>query len=114
MTVYMPAPEGHRMTDTPSPRVRRILFRATHRGSKEADLMIGGFVTRHVATMDEAELASLEAVLEHTDADLTDWLMGRKPVPPEAASPMLERMLAECGAAGGGLSEGARRGLGRA
>lgn len=102
------------MTDIPSPRARRILFRASHRGTKEADLMIGGFVARHVAAMDEAELDALEAVLENTDADLTDWLMGRRPVPPEAASPMLDRMLAECGAAGGGLSEGARRGLGRA
>jgi antitoxin CptB len=102
------------MTDTPSLRARRILFRASHRGTKEADLMIGGFVARHVAAMDEAELDALEAVLAHPDADLTDWLMGRKPVPPEAASPMLERMLAECGAAGGGVSEGARRGLGRA
>lgn len=102
------------MTETLSPRARKILFRATHRGTKEADLMIGGFVTRHVVAMDEAELDALEAVLAHTDADLTDWLMGRKPVPPEAASPMLARMIAECGAAGGGLSEGARQGLGRA
>jgi antitoxin CptB len=102
------------MTEPLPPRARKILFRATHRGTKEADLMIGGFVSRHVAAMDEAELDALEAVLAHTDADLTDWLMGRKPVPPEAASPMLARMIAECGAAGGGVSEGARRGLGRA
>jgi antitoxin CptB len=73
------------MTDTPSPRARRILFRANHRGTKEADLMVGGFVARHVAGMDEAELDALEAVLAHTDADLTDWLMGRKPVPADAA-----------------------------
>jgi antitoxin CptB len=102
------------MTDTPSPRARRILFRANHRGTKEADLMVGGFVARHVAGMDESELDALEAVLAHTDADLTDWLMGRKPVPADAASPMLDRMMAECGGTGGGLSEGARRGLGLA
>ncbi|MDW8397365.1 MAG: succinate dehydrogenase assembly factor 2 [Acetobacteraceae bacterium] len=102
------------MTEPLSPRARRILFRATHRGTKEADLMIGGFVSRRIAAMDESELDALEAVLAHSDADLTDWLMRRKPVPPEAATPMLERMLDECGAAGGGVPEGARQGLGRA
>ena len=86
-----------------SPRRRRLLFRAWHRGTKEADLMIGGFVKRHVAAFTEAELDELEEVLELPDVDLSDWLSGRRPIPAEVSSPMLTRLAAECGGMGAGL-----------
>ncbi len=92
------------MTDLDSRR-RRLIFRANHRGTKEADLMIGAFVQRHVASLTEAELTALEDVLEHWDVDLADWLSGRRPVPAEYADPMLDRLIAECGAPGAGLPE---------
>ena len=91
------------------PRRRRLLFRAHHRGTKEADLMVGGFVARHIVGLSEAELDELEAVLEFPDVDLADWLSGRRPVPPDCASPMLERMAAECAAPGAGMPEALRR-----
>ncbi|NOG70890.1 succinate dehydrogenase assembly factor 2 [Roseicella sp. DB1501] len=85
------------------PRRRRLLFRAHHRGTKEADLMIGRFVATHIAGFSEAELDALEAVLEYPDVDLADWLSGRRPVPPECRSPMLDRMAVECAGSGAGL-----------
>ena len=86
-------------------RRRRLIFRARHRGTKEADLMIGGFVSRHVASLSEAELDALEVVLDHPDVDLTDWLSGRREVPPENRCPMLDRLVAECGVAGAGIPD---------
>ncbi|QYU67396.1 succinate dehydrogenase assembly factor 2 [Leptolyngbya sp. 15MV] len=85
------------------PRRRRLLFRAWHRGTKEADLMIGGFVKRHIATFTEAELDELEAVLELPDVDLADWLSGRRDIPAAVATPMLHRMAIECGSPGAGV-----------
>jgi antitoxin CptB len=85
------------------PRRRRLFFRAHHRGTKEADLMIGGFVARHVAGFSDAELDELEAVLEYPDVDLADWLSGRRPIPPECRTPMLDRMAVECAGPGAGL-----------
>lgn len=76
-------------------RRRRLLFRASHRGTKEADLMVGGFVARHLDSFTEAELDAVEAVLDHADVDLSDWLSGRRPVDDDARSPMLDRMVAE-------------------
>jgi len=104
-------PAATDMSDTPDidPRRRRLVFRALHRGTKEADLMIGGFVARHIATFTEAELAEIEAVLAHWDVDLADWLSGRRPIPPEADTPMLRRMAAECGRMGAGVPPGAER-----
>ncbi len=75
-------------------RRRRLLFRARHRGTHETDLLVGGFVASELAAMDEASLDELEAVLELPDVDLLDWLTGRRPVPEEAATPLLARMVA--------------------
>jgi len=101
MGLYMPAPSRPAdMPDRPEldSRRRRLLFRASHRGTREADLIVGGFVARHVGAFSEAELDELEAILEHPDVDLADWLTGRRPVPPEFATPLLRRIAAEAGA----------------
>ncbi len=86
-----------------SPRRRRLLFRAWHRGTKEADLMIGRFVADNIAGFTEPELDELEAVLELPDVDLADWLSGRREIPAELRTPMLDRMAVECAGKGAGL-----------
>jgi antitoxin CptB len=63
------------------PRRKRILYRAVHRGTKEADAIVGGFFTDVVERLTEAQLEGAEALLEELDLDLLDWLMGRTPVP---------------------------------
>jgi antitoxin CptB len=73
-------------------RRRRLLFRATHRGTAESDLMVGGFVAARLDTMSDAELDALEAVLDLPDSDLTEWLLGRRPIPPEHDGPTLRAM----------------------
>ena len=70
-------------------RRRRILYRATHRGTYENDLLIGGFVRARIARFTPDELDALEEVMELPDADLADWLTGRLPVPASCDSPML-------------------------
>ena len=75
-------------------RRRRLLFRATHRGTYENDLLVGGFVRARVAAFTDAEMDQVEALLEHPDADLADWLTGRQPVPPALDTPMLRAVRA--------------------
>jgi antitoxin CptB len=76
-------------TTSPDLRRRRLLFRATHRGTYENDLMLGGFIRAHLDTLDDADLTALEALLDLPDPDLADWLTGRQPIPPEQDEPML-------------------------
>jgi antitoxin CptB len=73
-------------------RRRRLLYRATHRGTYENDILLGGFVRRHIDAMDESDLAALETVLELPDNDLADWLTGRVAIPEEVESAMLRRI----------------------
>ena len=66
--------------------------------------MIGRFVSRNIEGFSEADLDALEAVLDHQDPDLTDWLTGRLPIPADQATPMLARMAAECAQPGAGMA----------
>ena len=75
-------------------RRRRLMFRAQHRGTHETDLLIGGFVAARIAAMTDIELDEIEAVMEHPDAELADWLTGRQPIPAAADTPMLRRIRA--------------------
>ena len=76
----------------PDARRKRLLFRSTHRGTFENDLMLGGFVRAHLTSFTDADLDALEALLDVPDVDLADWLTGRRPIPPEDVSPMLLRI----------------------
>lgn len=79
-------------------RRKRILFRATHRGTHETDLLVGGYVAPRLAAMGEADLVALEALLELPDPDLADWLSGRRAIPPDQDTPLLRAMRAAVGA----------------
>jgi len=73
-------------------RRRRILFRATHRGTYENDILIGRFVRARLAAFTEAELDELERVMDHPEVVLADWLTGRQPIPADADCGLLRQM----------------------
>ena len=64
-------------------RRKRLLFRSWHRGTREADLILGSFAEQHLAQFDEGQVARFEALLECPDADLFDWVAGRARPPAE-------------------------------
>ena len=75
-------------------RLKRLRFRATHRGTKEADLMIGGFFDRHADGWSEAEIAEFERLIEEQDVDIMGWAIGTLPIPPAFDTPMMRAMSA--------------------
>ena len=84
------------MTSSPEDTIRRkrLLWRATHRGIKEMDLILGGFVTRHLDAFSTSEIGELERIMEIPDQDMLSWATLQAPVPPEHASGLLTRILA--------------------
>jgi antitoxin CptB len=65
----------------PDIRRKRLLFRAWHRGTREADLILGSFAEAHLAAFDTAQLDRFETLLECPDAELFDWINARS-LPP--------------------------------
>lgn len=70
-------------------RLARARFRAWHRGTREADYMIGGFFDRYHQGWSEGELAWFEALLEEDDVDVMAWALGTMVVPDRFAGPQV-------------------------
>jgi antitoxin CptB len=73
-------------------RLKRLRFRAWHRGTREADYMIGGFFDAHGAGWTEAEMDLYEAFLEEQDVDIMAWAMGTAEVPARWHGPMMDAL----------------------
>lgn len=73
-------------------RLARAKFRAWHRGTREADYMIGGFFDRYHAEWKEAELGWFEGILDEDDVDVMAWALGTQPVPNHFAGPLMDTM----------------------
>jgi antitoxin CptB len=75
-------------------RMKRLRFRAWHRGTREADLLIGGFFDAASAGWDEPELAWFEALLEEQDVDIMAWAIGTAAPPERFEGPLMRRLQA--------------------
>ena len=64
-------------------RLKRLKFRAWHRGFREADLILGPFADMHAAALSAEQLDAFETLLEQPDQDLYEWIVERAPTPPE-------------------------------
>lgn len=78
-------------------RLARIRFRAWRRGFREADLVLGGFVDAHGASLSADDLDRLEALLEEPDHAVFAWIVGREPPPARHDHALLRRIQAHCG-----------------
>jgi antitoxin CptB len=73
-------------------RRKRLLFRCWHRGTKELDLIIGGFADAHLPTLTEAELDQLEKIIEAPEPELYAALTGEIPAPQGVSGDVFEKM----------------------
>lgn len=74
-------------------RRKRVLWRASHRGIKEMDLILGGFAASRVPTMSRQELDRFEALLEVPDQQFLAWMTGTEAVPETVRCQLLESIL---------------------
>lgn len=62
-------------------RLKRLHFRAHHRGTREADYLLGGYFDAHAERWSDAELDWFETFLEEQDVDILAWAMKSAAVP---------------------------------
>ena len=73
-------------------RIKRLKFRAWHRGTREADYTIGCYFDRFHAGWDAAAIDWFEALLDEDDVDVLAWALGTAAPPARYAGPLMERM----------------------
>ena len=72
--------------------LKRLRWCATHRGTREADMLIGGVFDAHHADWSRDERAAFAAMLEHQDADIMAWAIGSSPPPEHFDGPLMEAL----------------------
>ena len=83
-----------RMSETLDIRRKRLLFRSWHRGTKEADLLLGSFAERHLPGFTADQVDRYEALISADDSDLLAWIAGRAAPPAAHESDVLRLLLA--------------------
>ena len=74
-------------------RRKRLLWRSSHRGIKEMDLLMGGFARARLPTMTEIELRAFEDIIELPDQELLSWVTGEAAVPSTLSNILLPELL---------------------
>lgn len=82
------------MTDPFEATRKRLLYRAHHRGTKEMDLVLGSFAEAHLGGYDAAALERFATVLDQSDADFLNWVIGQTPVPDDDPGEMIAAIVA--------------------
>ena len=80
------------------PRRRRALVRAWRRGTREMDLVLGGFADAYIDVLSDSEMAAFEALLSAPDTILFQWVTGEAPVPETYDTALFRRIRAFMGA----------------
>jgi antitoxin CptB len=85
--------DGAQMHRSLDPLRKKLLWRATHRGIKEMDIVVGGFAEINLAAMNSSEIKLFEGILEIPDQDLLGWMTRQSSIPFEHDTQLLRRML---------------------
>jgi antitoxin CptB len=82
------------MTDDVETRRRRAAFRATHRGNKEMDWLVGRFAAARLAAMSPEALTAFERLLLVADPNLYDMILHPQVAPAGEHQPLVAELRA--------------------
>ena len=57
---------------------KQIIYRSTHRGTKEMDLLLSNFVKKYITDFSIVELKQLDDLLNFDDDSLFRWYLNKK------------------------------------
>ena len=72
--------------------LKRLSWRAHHRGTFEADLLVGGFFDAHHGSWDSDARSLFGELLDEQDVDIVAWASGTAQAPERYQGPMLEAL----------------------
>ena len=62
---------------------KKIIYKASHRGSKEMDILLGSFINKYVELFNKNELQQFDLILDNYDDDIYQWILGKSDIPNE-------------------------------
>lgn len=71
-------------------RLKRLRFRAWHRGTREGDLIVGQFIDLHKDSLSHADCEWFEELMEEPEQDLIAWITGKQELPEKYDTEMMK------------------------
>ncbi|MDP6589500.1 MAG: succinate dehydrogenase assembly factor 2 [Alphaproteobacteria bacterium] len=93
---YYPAriSAGNFMQHSLETRRKRLRYRTSHTGTRETDILLGGFVAAHGDSLDHEATGALEDLLDGAnDREILDWITGREALPERFRGATMARLL---------------------
>jgi|TARA_B100000929_G_C15441323_1_gene398096 antitoxin CptB len=72
---------------------KKIIYKASHRGSKEMDILLGNFINKYIDLFNENELNLFDSILECDDEDIYQWILGKKDIPENYSNRTLQLLI---------------------
>jgi antitoxin CptB len=69
---------------------RKLHYRAWHRGTREADALVGGFYDHYADSWDAEQFAWFERLIEEQDVDIMAWAMSAAQPPASYEGKMMD------------------------
>ena len=76
----------------PDDKIKALRWRAQHRGTREADMMIGGFFEAHHEQWGSLDGTLFGALLNEQDVDIMAWAIGTQPAPERYRGSMMDAL----------------------
>ena len=71
-------------------RIKRLKYRANHRGIKEMDIVIGRFANEMLEGLSDDNVDLFEKLMAEHDRDLIIWFTGEQAFPDDETRPIFE------------------------
>ena len=59
----------------------KIKYRSSYRGTKEMDLLLSSFASKHIDTLSHNELKKLDEFMNCSDEDIGNFYLNKSPIP---------------------------------
>ncbi len=69
------------MDNSKDKKIKKLLFRSMHRGTKEMDIILGNFAKKNLDSFSNADLNEFEEILNIPDDTLFSWYMKKTSIP---------------------------------
>ncbi len=74
--------------------LKKLFFKATHRGTKEMDIILGTFANKQLESMTKNDLVLFDELLDISDPELYKWLTSdNEEIIPEKFRYLIDKIL---------------------
>ena len=74
--------------------LKKLLFKTSHRGTKEMDIILGTFANKQLESMTKNDLALFDELLDISDPELYKWLTSdNEEIIPEKFRYLIDKIL---------------------